>query len=128
MKQKNFNVIYNLPKTNAAEKTLRLGFVPLADCAPLVMAHELGLFNKYGLRVVLNRELGWATVRDKIIHGELDAAHALAAMPVAATLGLGSIKCDCLTALVLNLHGNAVTLSNDLWRAGVRAAASLRAL
>jgi ABC-type nitrate/sulfonate/bicarbonate transport system substrate-binding protein len=119
-------VIYKSPKTNAPKKTLRLGFVPLADCAPLVMAQELGLFRKYELHVALHRELGWATVRDKVIHGELDAAHALAAMPVAATLGLGSIKCDCLTALVLNLHGNAITLSNDLWRAGVREGASLR--
>src|SRR3954471_17079772 len=75
---------------------LRLGFVPLTDCAPLVMAAELGLFRKHGLNVSLNRELGWATVRDKIIYGELDASHALAAMPLAATLGLGSIQCDCL--------------------------------
>ncbi|HEY2081613.1 MAG TPA: CmpA/NrtA family ABC transporter substrate-binding protein [Verrucomicrobiae bacterium] len=110
----------------ARERELRLGFVPLADCAPLVMAHELGLFRKYGLRVSLRRELGWATIRDKVIHDELDAAHALAAMPVAATLGLGSVKCDCLTALVLNLHGNAITLSTELWRAGVRDGASLR--
>lgn len=99
---------------------LRLGFVPLTDCAPLVMARERGLFQKYGLRVALNRELGWATVRDKIIYGELDAAHAIAAMPAAATLGLGSVACDCLTALVLNLHGNAITLSNELWQRGVR--------
>jgi ABC-type nitrate/sulfonate/bicarbonate transport system substrate-binding protein len=105
---------------------LRLGFVPLTDCAPLVMAQELGLFEKYGLRVALSRELGWATVRDKIIHGELDAAHALAAMPAAATLGLGSVACDCLTALVLNLNGNAITLSNDLWNSGVRDGKSLR--
>src|SRR6266513_2229453 len=63
---------------------LRLGFVPLTDCAPLVMAAELGLFRKYGLEVVLSRELGWATIRDKVIHGELDAAHALAALPVVA--------------------------------------------
>ena len=104
----------------APRRALRLGFIPLTDCAPLVMAHELGLFRKYGLRVVLSRELGWATIRDKIIHRELDAAHALAAMPLAATLGLGSIRCDCLTGLVLNLHGNAITLSNELWRRGVR--------
>lgn len=105
---------------------LRVGFVPLADCAPLAVARELGLFRKYGLTVSLRRELGWATVRDKVIHGELDAAHALAAMPLAATLGLGSIRCECLTALVLNLHGNAITLSPELWRQGVRDAASLR--
>src|SRR5438552_1666720 len=54
------------------------------------------------------------------------AAHALAAMPVAATLGLGSIPSPCLTALVLSLNGNAVTLSNDLWKSGVRSVAALR--
>lgn len=90
------------------------------------MAHELGIFQKYGLRVRMYRELGWASVRDKIIHGELEAAHALAAMPLAATLGLGSVAVDCLTALVLNLHGNAITLSHDLWKRGVRDAATLR--
>ena len=107
-------------------RVLRVGFVPLTDCAPLVMAHELGLFRKYGLRVALSRELGWATIRDKIIHGELDAAHALAAMPAAISLGLGSVRCDCLTALVLNLHGNAITLSNELWQRGVRDGVTLR--
>ena len=105
---------------------LRLGFVPLTDCAPLVMAQELGLFRKYGLRVALSRELGWATIRDKVIHGELDAAHAIASMPVAATLGLGSIVCDCVSALILNLHGNAITLSSELWRSGVRDGVALR--
>lgn len=90
------------------------------------MAQELGLFKKYGLQVALSRELGWATIRDKIVHRELDAAHALAAMPVAATLGLGSLPTECVTALVLNLNGNAVTLSNDLWSRGVRDGATLR--
>jgi ABC-type nitrate/sulfonate/bicarbonate transport system substrate-binding protein len=90
------------------------------------MAHELGLFRKFGLNVTLSRELGWATIRDKIIHGELEAAHAVAGMPVAATLGLGSIPCDCFTALVLNLHGNAITLSNELWKRGVRDGKTLR--
>ena len=108
-------------------RPLRLGFVPLTDCAPLVMAQELGLFRKFGLNVHLSRELGWATVRDKVVHGELDAAHALAAMPLAATLGLGSVACDCLTALVLNLHGNAITLSHKLWQRGVRDGNTLRA-
>ena len=113
-------------KTTAAACVLRLGFVPLTDCAPLVMAAELGLFRKYGLNVALSRELGWATIRDKTIYNELDAAHAVAGMPFAATLGLGSIKCDCLTALVLNLHGNAITLANDLWKRGVRNGVSLK--
>jgi ABC-type nitrate/sulfonate/bicarbonate transport system substrate-binding protein len=106
---------------------LRVGFVPLTDCAPLVMAQELGLFKKYGLRVELSRELGWATIRDKIIHRELDAAHALGTMPVAAALGLGSVACDCVTGLVLNLNGNAITLADDLWQRGVRDGKTLRA-
>lgn len=109
-----------------ARPALRLGFVPLADCAPIIVAQEFGLFLKYGLRVALTRELGWATIRDRIIHGEIDAAHALAPMPVAATLGLGSAECPCLTALVLNLNGNAITLSNELVKAGIRNAAGLR--
>ena len=113
-------------KNRSVAEPLRLGFVPLTDCAPLVIAQESGLFRKFGLRVKLHRELGWATVRDKVIYGELDAAHALAAMPVAATLGLGSIPCDCLTGLVLNLHGNAITLSNSLRDHGVHDGASLR--
>jgi ABC-type nitrate/sulfonate/bicarbonate transport system substrate-binding protein len=114
------------PVVRATRNALRVGFVPLTDCAPLAMAQELGLFRKHGLRVKLSRELGWATIRDKIIHRELDAAHALAGMPFAATLGIGSIRCDCLTALVLNLHGDAITLSNSLRRHGVRDGKSLR--
>ena len=106
---------------------LRVGFVPLTDCAPLVLAQELGLYRKYGLHVVLSRELGWASVRDKIIHGELDAAHAPATMPAATSLGLNSVPCDCVTGLVLNLNGNAITLSNDLWNRGVRDGKTLRA-
>jgi ABC-type nitrate/sulfonate/bicarbonate transport system substrate-binding protein len=114
------------PTKAAKNSALRVGFVPLTDCAPLVMAQELGLYKKYGLNVQLSRELGWATIRDKIIHKELDAAHAPAAMPVAASLGLGAIPCECLTALVLNLNGNAITLSTDLWARGVRDGKTLR--
>ena len=97
-----------------AAKPLRLGFVPLCDCAPLVMAQELGLFEKHGLRVHLSREVGWATVRDKIIYRELDAAHALAPMVFAASLGLGSVQAECVTGLVLSLNGDAITLAESL--------------
>ncbi len=106
---------------------LRLGFVALTDSAPLVMAHELGLFAAHGLNVELQRELGWATIRDKIIYGELDAAQAPAGLIVSASCGLGSMQADCLTGLVLNLHGNAITLSQALRRLGVRDGAMLRA-
>jgi ABC-type nitrate/sulfonate/bicarbonate transport system substrate-binding protein len=90
------------------------------------MAQELGLFAKYDLNVELRRQPGWATIRDKILYGDLDAAHALAVMPFAATLGLGSIRSECVTGLVLNLHGNAITLSRELRQRGVRDARTLR--
>ncbi len=123
------DVIKKLQTVNRLKaKTLKVGFVPLVDCAPLVVARELGLFAKYGLSVELSRELGWASIRDKVIYGELDAAQAVAGMVFAAAWGLGSIPCECLTALVLNSQGNAITLSNRLWTLGVRDVASLRAL
>ncbi|MEA3186457.1 MAG: two-component system, oxyanion-binding sensor [Chthoniobacter sp.] len=106
---------------------LRIGFVPLNDCAPLVMAQELGLFRKYGVRVELSREVGWATIRDKIIYGEIEAAHAVAGLVFACNLGLGCIQKACLTGLVLNLHGNAITLSNRLIARGVTDAKTLGA-
>lgn len=115
-----------LPIKGRQLKPLRLGFVPLIDAAPLIVARELGLYQKYGLQVQLSREIGWATIRDKVIFGQLDAAHALAVMPFVATFGVGCVACDCLTGLVLNLNGNGITLSNELWSMGVRDAASLR--
>lgn len=111
----------------AGTRVLRLGYVPLCDSAPLIMARELGLFARRGLRVELSREVGWATIRDKLVYQELDAAHAPAGMVFAATFGLGSIPVPCLTALVLNLQGNAITLSENLWRAGVRNGTTLAA-
>ncbi len=115
----------NLP---TSRPTLRVGFLALTDAAPFIVAQELGFFAKRQLRVDLTREIGWATIREKILYGELDAAHAPAPMLWSAQLGVGCPPCDVLTALVLNLHGNALTLSRALWDAGVRDAAALRTL
>ena len=68
--------------------SLRLGFIPLNDCAPLVVAAERGLFEDEGLSVSLSREASWANVRDKVAVGLLDGAHMLGPMPIASTLGL----------------------------------------
>jgi ABC-type nitrate/sulfonate/bicarbonate transport system substrate-binding protein len=116
-----------LLKTAQPRQPLRVGFVPLCDCAPIVISKELGIFARYGLNVELSREAGWATIRDKIVYRELDAAHATAQMVFSASLGLGAIAAPCVTATVLNLHGNAITLSNRLWAAGVRDGATLKA-
>jgi ABC-type nitrate/sulfonate/bicarbonate transport system substrate-binding protein len=112
-------------RTRSTGGPIRIGFVPLCDCAPIVMAHELGLFAAYGLQIELRREVGWATIRDKLVMRDLEAAHAPAAMVLGISLGIGSYKVPCVTGLVLNLHGNAITLSNRLWAAGVRDAATL---
>lgn len=106
-------------------RPIRLGYLRLVDCAPLVVAEEFGIFKDFDLDVRLSREVGWASVRDKIVYGELDASQALGPMAFAISLGLGSLKCDCISGLVLNLHGNAITLSNALANRGVTDAKSL---
>ncbi len=122
------------PDTRAAKASapvsvsgrIRLGFIPLTDAAPILVADAQGFFRRRGLDVQLSREVGWATVRDKIIYRELDASHAVAPMAAAATLGLGCLATPCLSAYVLNAHGNAITLSAALWKNGVRDATTLR--
>jgi ABC-type nitrate/sulfonate/bicarbonate transport system substrate-binding protein len=86
------------------------------------------LFARRGLRIELSREVVWATIRDKIVMRDLEAAHAPAAMVLGISLGIGSFSVPCLTGLVLNLQGNAITLSNHLWKEGVRDGAGLREL
>jgi ABC-type nitrate/sulfonate/bicarbonate transport system substrate-binding protein len=107
-------------------RDLRLGFMPLLDAAPLIMAHELGVFARFGLDVQLQREIGWATIRERVIQGELEGAQAPAPMLWSAQLGCGCAPADVLTAFVLNRHGNAITLAQKLWNEGVRDGAGLR--
>jgi two-component system, oxyanion-binding sensor len=114
------NAVSPKPTRTPSTRPLRVGFLALTDAAPLVAAKELGVFARHGLEVELCREIGWATIRDKIVYGELDAAQAPAPMLWALQLGLGCPPCEVLSALVLNLQGNALTLSQALWTAGVR--------
>jgi ABC-type nitrate/sulfonate/bicarbonate transport system substrate-binding protein len=95
-------------------RPIRLGYVPLADCAPLAVARETGLFGRYGLDVALHRELGWASMRDNLFYGELDAAHSIAGIAFALGFGLTDLRCEVGVPMVLNLHGNAITLSTDM--------------
>ena len=107
-------------------RPLRVGFLPVNDCAPLAVACELGLFEKYDLAVELRREASWKNVNDQIIHRQLDAAHAPATLPFLINLNLTGENCVCLSGLVLSLQGNAITISHELWKRGVRDAKSLR--
>jgi ABC-type nitrate/sulfonate/bicarbonate transport system substrate-binding protein len=95
---------------------LKLGIIPLVDCAPIVLAEELGAFERHGLEVELRREASWATIRDKVALGLLDAAQMLAPMPLASTLGIDSVNVPMIAAMTLDLNGNAITLSQALWR------------
>jgi ABC-type nitrate/sulfonate/bicarbonate transport system substrate-binding protein len=118
------------PKSRRAHPARRdgltIGFVPMIDCAVLIAAKELGLFGKHGLDVTLSREVGWATIREKLLHDELHAVHAPASMGFVVRCGIGIVPRPCLTAFVLSLNGSAITLSRELWERGVRDAATLR--
>jgi nitrate/nitrite transport system substrate-binding protein len=95
-------------------RKIKLGFISLTDCAPLVAAKELGLFAKYGVDVELEKEASWAVVRDKILNGEIDGAHCLFSMPFSVYTGIGGkAGSEMKIAMVLNNNGQAITLSKD---------------
>lgn len=95
-------------------KKIKLGFISLTDCAPLVAAKELGLFAKYGVDVELEKEASWAVVRDKILNGEIDGAHCLFSMPFSVYTGIGGkAGSEMKIAMVLSNNGQAITLSKD---------------
>jgi nitrate/nitrite transport system substrate-binding protein len=97
-----------------AKEPVKLGFIPLTDCSPIVMAKELGLFTKYGVEVVVTKEASWANVRDKILTGELDGAHCLYTMPFSVYTGVGGkAGSEMKIAMMLSSNGQAITLSQD---------------
>jgi len=99
----------------APEKThLKIGFVPLADAAPLVAAKLLEFGHAHGLTLELSRQPSWAALRDKLLSGELDAAHSLYGLVYGVQLGLGGPQTDMAVLMVLNRNGQAITLSNRL--------------
>jgi nitrate/nitrite transport system substrate-binding protein len=109
-----------LTGSDRPEKTeIRVGFLPLTDCAPVAMAVALGLDQKYGIRIVARREASWAAVRDKLVSGELDAGHALYGMIYGVELGIGSRQTGMAVLMTLNQNGQAITLSSPLAAAGV---------
>ena len=116
------------PTRRAPARPLTLGFTAGTDCAPLVVARELGLFAREGLEVRLSGEVGWATIREKLAGGGLDAAHAVCGLSLTMPLGLQAPPCEVGTALVFDLQGGAVTLGQHLWRRGVRDPADLAKL
>jgi nitrate/nitrite transport system substrate-binding protein len=93
---------------------VRIGFIPLTDCASVVMASVLGFDKKYGVKIVPTKEASWAGVRDKLVNGELDMAHVLYGLIYGVHLGVGGPKKDMANLMTLNRNGQAITLSKKL--------------
>src|SRR6266567_8300514 len=92
---------------------MRIGIIALTDCSSIVMAHELGLFKKYGIESTISKEASWAVIRDRLTLGENQATHMLLGMPIASTMGLlGSPVKPMIVPWMLNRNGQAITLAN----------------
>ncbi|MEY4763092.1 MAG: hypothetical protein RLZZ200_2948 [Pseudomonadota bacterium] len=114
--------------SDAPEKAaLKVGFIPLTDCASLVAAAEKGFDRKYGLRLELSKEASWAAVRDKLVNGELDAAHVLYGLIYGVQLGIGGQQKDMSVLMTLNRNGQGITMSNALKDQGITTPAQLKA-
>jgi len=98
------------------QSRLKIGYIPIIDCAPVILADQLGAYERQGLEVEIRREVSWANVRDKLALGVLDAAHILSPLPLAITLGIDSVTVPLVSLMTLEVNGNALTLSNALWQ------------
>jgi len=107
------------------KKEVRIGFIPLTDCASVVMASVLKFDEKYGVKIIPTKEASWAGVRDKLVNGELDMAHVLYGLVYGVHLGIGGPKKDMAVLMTLNQNGQAITLSKKLADKGAVDVASL---
>ena len=115
--------------SDAPEKTeVRIGFIPLTDCASVVIASVMGFDKKYGIKIVPSKEASWAGVRDKLVNGELDASHVLYGLIYGVQMGIGGQKKDMAVLMSLNNNGQAISLSNQLKAKGAVDGTSLAAL
>jgi nitrate/nitrite transport system substrate-binding protein len=94
---------------------VKLGIIALTDCSSIVVAHEKGLFKKYGINSVVSKGASWAAIRDSLVNGDIQATHMLLGMPIASTMGLGGApKKPLIAPFILNRNGQAITLANSL--------------
>jgi nitrate/nitrite transport system substrate-binding protein len=110
------------------KKEVRIGFIPLTDCSSVVMAAVQKFDEKYGIKIIPTKEASWASVRDKLVNGELDAAHVLYGLVYGVHLGVGGPQKDMNVLMTLNNNGQAITLSNQLKDKGATDGASLAKL
>ena len=110
------------------KKEVKIGFIPLTDCASVVMASVLGFDQKYGVKIIPSKEASWAGVRDKLVNGELDFAHVLYGLIYGVHMGTSGPKKDMAVLMTLNNNGQAITLSKKLADKGAVDAAGLAKL
>src|SRR5438128_1619301 len=92
---------------------MKFGMIALTDCSPIVIAHEKGLFKKYGIESTVSKGANWAAIRDSLSSGDNQGTHMLLGMPIASTMGLlGSPKKPMIIPWLLNRNGQAISLSN----------------
>uniref|UniRef100_UPI00286B9520 ABC transporter ATP-binding/substrate-binding protein n=1 Tax=Chamaesiphon sp. OTE_8_metabat_110 TaxID=2964696 RepID=UPI00286B9520 len=129
-RQANKSTTILAPQTKKIEQTtVNIGYIPLTDVAPLIIAKEKGFFAKYGIEQInLLQEANWDAIADHIVSGELHAAQMVAGMPLALTLGTNDRPSTPISVpLVLSRNGNAITLSTQLYSKGIRTLQNLKA-
>ncbi len=99
----------------ASDFPVTAGFIPLVDCAPLLVAAQKGFARAEGIRLTLARETSWANIRDRVSVGHFNAAHMLGPMPIAASLGIGHFDIPMIAPFAFGLGGNAITISGQLF-------------
>ena len=110
--------VYAQGSDKPEKEEVRVGFIPLTDCASIVMASVLGIDKKYGVKIIPTKEASWAGVRDKLVNGELDMAHVLYGLIYGVHLGMAGPKKDMAVLMNLNHNGQAITLSKKLAEKG----------
>lgn len=109
-----FSGILHAEQLAVEKDALKLGFIKLTDCAPIVIAKEKGFFDDEGLSVEVIAQSNWKVLLDNVITGNIDGAHMLSGQPIAATIGIGT-KADVVTPFTMDLNGNGITVSNSIW-------------
>ncbi len=104
-----------VPTEGPETKSLKFGIIALTDCSPLIIAHEKGLFKKYGIESTISKGASWAAIRDSLSNGDIQATHMLIGMPLASTMGLlGAPKRPMVIPWLLNRNGQSITLKAEL--------------
>jgi nitrate/nitrite transport system substrate-binding protein len=121
---KEFAAFAAAPVGKPEKKDLSIGFIPITCATPIIMAEPLGFYSRHGLNAKVKRAAGWAMIRDWAVNKEVDAAHMLTPMPLAITLGAGSVPMPIYMPAVENINGQAITL--HIKHKGVKTAADMK--